>query len=241
MADQVSDRPSQSTFPMGVAVAIIGYGDDARAQALALRAGGANVTVAVRHGGMSWVRALGDGFRAVSPGEAVPDAEVVVVAVPSAELPALWGQTIQKALAKGALVVFTKGTAVYAGAIDPGPDTDAVLIARDESGCLVAVHHDATGRALERAAAFARAAHGATRVGTTTFADAMDAELDAQMARAGGYDELLAEWERTLATPGHEPDAATLDYYERLRHAVGAARRSSGVVPSAPHSTRGAA
>jgi hypothetical protein len=36
----------------------------------------------------------------------------------------------------------------------------------------------------------------------------------------GGLAALLAEWDRVLANPSHEPDEATLTYYERLRATV---------------------
>jgi hypothetical protein len=36
----------------------------------------------------------------------------------------------------------------------------------------------------------------------------------------GGLPALMAEWDRVLASPSHEPDEATLTYYERLRATV---------------------
>ena len=86
--------------------------------------------------------------------------------------------------------------------------------------CHVAVHRDATGRALERSAAFARAVFGAASVGTTTLDAEVRADISALVEKMGGLPALLAEWDRLLADPGHEPDQATLSYYERLRAAV---------------------
>ena len=62
----------------------------------------------------------------------------------------------------------------------PDPRLDVVLVAGQEdedgaSACRVAVHRDATGHALERAMAFARAVFGAPKIGTTT----LDAEVRA--------------------------------------------------------------
>jgi hypothetical protein len=89
-----------------------------------------------------------------------------------------------------------------------------------ERGCRVAVHRDATGHALERAAAFARAVFGASKIGTTTLDSEVKADLSELVERMGGLPALLAEWDRVLANPSHEPDQATLMYYERLRATV---------------------
>jgi hypothetical protein len=40
------------------------------------------------------------------------------------------------------------------------------------------------------------------------------------VGRMGGISALVAEWDRVLANPSHEPDEAALRYYERLRAAV---------------------
>jgi len=88
----------------------------------------------------------------------------------------------------------------------------------------VAVHHDATGRALERAIAYAKSAfaEAQTSLGTTTVAEEVDAELTAREDRAGGHEALLAELDQILVRGTHEPDEAKLGFYERLRNCVAA-------------------
>jgi ketol-acid reductoisomerase len=143
----------------------------------------------------------------------------------------VWAQSIGPYLAPGALVVFAHGAALFSGMVEPDPRFDVVLVTRREadlaagSACRVAVHHDATGRALERAAGYARAVYGDPKVGTTTLASEVQSDLSALVDRMGGLEALLAEWDRVLANPGHEPDEATLTYYERLREAVLAGTR----------------
>jgi ketol-acid reductoisomerase len=218
------------------AVAFLGYGDVAREQALRLRVLDWRVDVVVRPGGMSWVRAVADGFRPVPPSEAAARADVVAVHLPEREQPAVWAYSIEPYLAPGALAVFARGSALYSGSVDPSADLDVALVRKtaDETGrasgarCQVAVHRDATGRALERSAAFARAAFGTTSVGTTTLDAEVQADISALVAKMGGLPALLAEWDRLLADPGHEPDQATLSYYERLRAAVTTGVRDRG-------------
>jgi ketol-acid reductoisomerase len=219
-------------------VAILGYGDEARDQALRLRALGWVVTVALRSGGLSWIRAVDDGFRPLPPAEAVAHADVVVVHLPEAEQPAVWACALAPYLVPGALVVFARGSALLAGAVETDPGLDVVLVSerpfgRGGQGRLagVAVHRDGTGRAMERAVTFARAL-GAAATETTTVEAEVQARLAELVARKGGLPALLAEWDRVLANPGHEPDQATLGYYERLRSMVVGSNKVPGSASS---------
>jgi ketol-acid reductoisomerase len=203
-------------------VAMMGYGVEAREHAIRLREMGWDVSVVVRPGGLSWIRAMADGFRPVLVREAVPRADVVAVELPEAEQLAVWAYTLAPFVAPGTLVVFTHGAALYSGALEPDARLDVVLVTPGDSpaACRVAVHQDATGRALERAAGFARAVFAGAKVGTTTLASEVESELSELVERVGGLPALLAEWDRVLANPGHEPDEATLRYYEHLRATV---------------------
>jgi ketol-acid reductoisomerase len=157
------------------------------------------------------------------------------VHVPESEQPAVWAYGIAPFLAAGSLAAFGHGSALYSGAVDPDPNLDVVLVrGRDrsaaEESCRIAVHRDATGRALERAASFARVVFGASKIGTTTLDAEVRADLLELVEKVGGLPALLAEWDRVLANPSHEPDQATLTYYERLRAAVVSGERESSVL-----------
>ena len=215
-------------------VAMFGYGAGAREHALRLRGLGWQVSVVVRPGGTSWIRAMADGFRPMRARDALARADVVAVHLPEAEQPAVWAYTLAPLLAPGALIVFAHGAALYSGALQPDARFDVVLVTPGDSAdaCRVAVHQDATGRALERAAAFARAVSGGAKVGTTTLASEVKSELSELVERVGGLPALLTEWDHVLSNPSHEPDEATMHYYEHLRAAVlaepGAAPRKRG-------------
>jgi ketol-acid reductoisomerase len=204
-------------------VAMFGYGPDAREQAVRLRAIGWDVDVVVRPGGMSWIRAVADGFRPVVAREAAERASVVAMHLPESEQAHVWALGIDPYLAPGALIVFARGSALYAGTIEHDARFDVVLVTRTgegSDGCRIAVANDATGQALDRAVVFARDVFGACKVGTTTLESEVQAELAELVAKVGGLPALLAEWDRVLTNTSHEPDEATLRYYERLRAAV---------------------
>jgi ketol-acid reductoisomerase len=179
------------------------------------------VDVVVRAGGMTWIRAVDDGFRPVPAAQATVRADVVLIHLPESEQPAVWAYGIAPYLSPGALVVFARGSALYSGAVDPDRRIDVVLMSvRGEGTCRVAVHNDATGHAMQRGVAFARAVSGSPTIETTTLDAEVTADLSERGAKLGGFPALLAEWERRLATGSHEPDQATLTYYERLRATV---------------------
>ena len=214
----------------------MGYGPEAREHALRLRQSGWHVSVVVRPGGMSWIRAMADGFRPTLARDALASADVVAIELPEAEQPAVWAYTIAPILAPGALIVFSHGAALYSGALEPDARFDVVLVTTGDGAdaCRVAVHQDATGRALERAAGFARAVFGGAKVGTTTLATEVKTELSELVERLGGMPALLAEWDHVLAHPSHEPDAAAIHYYEHLRATVVAESGATMPFPTLP-------
>jgi ketol-acid reductoisomerase len=243
MNKQSSNDDQTKAMLAGARVAVIGYGPEAREQALHLRVAGNHVTVSLRPGGMSWLRATKDGFSPAPTAAAVRDAEVVVVQVPEEDQPSVYWHAVAPNLEPGALVVFGRGQALHLGVLDAPGKVDVVLVTANgtlgRTGCRVAVHRDATGKALERAIAYARAAFGeaATTLGTTTVAEEVKADLAASEERVGGPAALLAEVDELLARGTHEPDQAKLLYYERLRdllvaHRAIASRARTGARPS---------
>lgn len=248
-----SIEPARDRELRDARVTILGYGRTARDHALGLRACGNQVRIGLRLGGMSWVHARRDGFDARAPTLLVPDADVVVVLVPDDEQASVYYHAIEPLLAPGALLVFGRGLALGTGVLEPCAH-DVVLVidelaAAADSGamttraaarCRVAVHHDATGHALERAIAYARAAFGvSTPIGTTTTSAEVEAELAALEARSGGREALVESVERFAARvrDTHAPEEVKIAFYEALRELLDrraarshAAERGSGSV-----------
>ena len=115
----------------------------------------------------------------------VEGASVVVVLVPDEEQSSVYWAAIEPNIDPGALLVFGRALALQTRSFEP-KGVDVVFVAAHEQTCRVAVHVDATGRALERAIAYVRAAFGANvTIATTTIAAEVDAELAALETRAG--------------------------------------------------------
>ncbi len=240
-----SSSPSTPLDPSTV-VAVIGYRGSAQAAAKSLLARGFEVRVAVRPGGMSWVRAFEDGFRPVALAEAVPGASVVVVGVPELEQSQLFATFLGTALAPGSLVLVEATAATVAGAVPMPSHVDVACArlreARDGEGeagatvAVVAVHRDASGQAAERAIAFARTAFPANRLMTSTFAVEADLDVASYAAEKGSSQALLASWTEQSSHTGYEPDEAR----QRTLDSLAAAVASEGPLrlPVTPPSSR---
>jgi ketol-acid reductoisomerase len=220
-------------LPAGTKIAVLGFGPEARERAAWLRAAGYDVTIGLRPGGMSWVRAAADGYKPAPTSMAVADADVVALMVPDEDQPSVYWNAVAPHLAPNALLVFGHGLALYTGAVEPA-GTDTVVVSKSDDGCRVAVHHDASGGALERAIAFARAAfEPGTKVDATSIATEAEAELDTEERRAGSPAALVAELDAEIASVArtHEADEMRLAYYERLRATLGRRDRGSMRIP----------
>jgi ketol-acid reductoisomerase len=135
--------------------------------------------------------------------------------------------SVVKDIAQGAALLFAHGFAVHFKLIEPRADLDVVLIAPKGPGglvrrqyeeghgvpCLVAVHQDATGNALQLALAYSSGIGGA-RAGViqTTFAEETETDLFGEQAvLCGGATELIVAGFETLVAAGYQPEVA---YYE---------------------------
>jgi ketol-acid reductoisomerase len=185
--------PLQGSFTLrGTKVVVLGYDDDAREHALALRRANNSVLIGVRPDTTCWLKACADGFAADRPQAIVGEAEVVVMLVREPER--TW-RVVEPLLAPGALVVFGCARTLEALALTRGGYDSVLITTVDDAhtGCRVAVHRDATGRALMRAVAYARAACGSdVALRPTSVAAEIDLELASIAERAGSLLALAA-------------------------------------------------
>jgi ketol-acid reductoisomerase len=208
-------------------VAVIGYGNQGRAQALNLRDSGAAVTVALPDGSASRARAAEDGFAAMTAAEACVAADVAVMLAPDEDQKRIYEAEIAPVLPAGAALVFAHGLNIHFKLIAPRPDLDVVLVApkgpgtalRDEylAGkgliALFAVAQDATGSAAKLALSYA-AALGSGRMGIlpTSFAEECEADLfNEQAVLWGAIPELILAGYETLVDAGFSEEVA---YFE---------------------------
>ncbi|HEY6917174.1 MAG TPA: ketol-acid reductoisomerase [Allosphingosinicella sp.] len=211
-------------------VAVVGYGNQGRAQALNLRDSGvAEMRIALSAASPSRAKAEADGFTAVTPAQAASWADVIAILTPDEGQGALYTNELEPHLKPGAALVFAHGLAIRFGLIAPRADLDILLVAPKGPGTalradylagsglitLFAVERDASGTARPLALAFA-AALGGGRKGMieTSFAEECEADLfNEQAVLWGAIPELILAGYDTLTEAGFSPEIA---YFECL-------------------------
>jgi ketol-acid reductoisomerase len=218
---------------LGEPVAVIGYGSQGRAHALNLRDSGEDVRVGLYPGIKSIKRVEEDGLRAVPVAEAVSEASVVMVLTPDAGQGTLFRESIEKNLKPGSMLMFAHGFSIHFAQIKPNPDIDVAMIAPKGPGhlvrsiylngqgvpALIAVHQDATGKAWQRALAYARAlGAGRAAVLETTFKEETETDLFGEQAvLCGGASELIRAGFDTLVEAGYQPEIAYFECCHELK------------------------
>jgi ketol-acid reductoisomerase len=213
-------------------VAILGYGNQGRAQALNLHDSGIDVVVGLRGGSGSTMEAEAAGLRTALVEDAVAAADVVMMLAPDEVHQALY-EEIAPSMREGAALGFSHGLSVRFGFITPRPDLDVFLIAPKGPGtalrslyeqgkgmiALWAVEQDATGQARDIALAYGKAI-GSGRAGliASSFAEEAEADLFNEQAVVwGAVPELLAAGFDTLVAGGISPEVAYLECVGELK------------------------
>ena len=210
-------------------VAIVGYGNQGRAQALNLRDSGVAVTVALPEASARRGPAAAEGFDAMTAAEAAAQADVVVMLAADEDQGRIYAEEVAPNLRQGGALAFAHGLNIRFGLIAPRPDLDVFLVAPKGPGTalrslyaegrgmisLFAVAQDATGAAEALALSYA-CAIGSGRIGIlpTSFAEECEADLFNESAVLWGtIPELIQAGFETLVEAGFSPEIA---YFECL-------------------------
>ena len=224
------DRDADVNLIKGKKVAVVGYGSQGHAHALNMRDSGVkDVVIALRAGSPSAAKAEGAGFKVMTPADAAKWADVMMVVTPDELQAKLWNDDLKANMKKGAAIAFAHGLNIHFNLIEPRPDLDVFMIAPKGPGhtvrseyqkgggvpCLVAVHQNASGNALEIALSYSSAIGGG-RAGTieTTFKEECETDLFGEQAvLCGGLCALIVAGYETLTEAGYAPEMA---YFECL-------------------------
>ena len=211
----------------GKTIAIIGYGSQGHAHALNLHESGVDVIVGLYEGSPSWKRAEAAGLKVDTAANAASVADIIMILINDEKQAMLYTESIQQHLTAGKTLMFAHGFNIHFGQISPPSDVDVIMVAPKGPGhtvrseylagkgvpCLVAIHQDATGRALDTALAYA-AGIGGARAGMllTSFKQETETDLFGEQAvLCGGVTALMQAGFETLVEAGYDPENA---YFE---------------------------
>src|SRR5437870_6873902 len=214
-------------------IAVLGYGSQGHAHAQNLKDSGLDVRVGLRAGSSSRSKAEEAGLRVLDIGEAVREADVAMVVLPDTSHGAVYASDIAPNLTDGDMLMFAHGFSIHFGTVVPPAGVDVTMIAPKGPGhllrrtyeqgigtpTLVAVHQDATGKALQRALAYAQGI-GSTRAGVigTTFKEETETDLfGEQVVLCGGATALVRAGFETLVEAGYQPEAAYFECLHELK------------------------
>ena len=224
------DRDADLARILDKKIAIVGYGSQGRAHALNLKDSGVkDVVVALRPGSATAKKVEADGLKVLSVAEAAAWADMIMVLAPDELQRGIYNSEIAPNIKDGAALLFAHGLNVHFNLIEPKDTIDVLMVAPKGPGhtvrgeyqkgggvpCLIAIHHNATGNALDLGLAYASAIGGGrSGVIETTFREECETDLFGEQAvLCGGLVELIRAGFETLVEAGYAPEMA---YFECL-------------------------
>lgn len=231
-----TDRDADLKLLRGKTCAVIGYGAQGRAHALNLKDSGMRVLVGLPPRSKSRRIARQQGLAVVSTAEATRRGEIIFLAVPDTQMPAIYEKEIAPFLAAGKTLLLAHGFAVFYRTIIPPKDVDVIMVAPKGLGPMVrrefvqgrgvpalfAVSQSPTKRGKKTALAWAKAI-GCTRAGVieTTFRDETETDLFGEQAvLCGGVSALIRTGFETLVRAGYAPELAYFECLHELKFIV---------------------
>ncbi len=219
----------------GWVLAVLGYGNQGRAQALNLRDSGFAVIVGARPGRESADIASAEGFAVVAPEHLAEHADLVAVLTPDQTHRGLIGGIVSGMRPRGRvkMLVFAHGFALRFDPPPFDPTWDVAVIAPSGPGvqlrtrflegsgipALLAVDRDASGEADGRARAYAGGI-GCARAGLVRTTAAAETEVDLfgeQAVLCGGMNALCRAAFDTLTAAGYPEELAYLECVHQLK------------------------
>ncbi|MFV0361628.1 MAG: ketol-acid reductoisomerase [Suipraeoptans sp.] len=217
----------------GKTIAIIGYGSQGHAHALNLKESGCKVVIGLYEGSKSWKKAEDQGLEVYTADKAAKMADIIMILINDEKQAAMYKADVEPNLEEGNMLMFAHGFAIHFGQIVPPKNVDITMIAPKAPGhtvrseykigkgtpCLVAVEQDFTGKALDKALAYALAIGGA-RAGVleTTFKTETETDLFGEQAvLCGGVSALMQTGFEVLVEAGYDPRNAYFECIHEMK------------------------
>ncbi len=227
------DKDCDLSLLQNKVIGIVGYGSQGSSQALNLRDGGLKVIIGAVKGSATWKKAETAGFTVYTAADLAKKADMIVMLAPDTAQAKIYANDVVQGLTEGKVLQFAHGFNIHYGQIVPPENVDVTMIAPKAPGqmvrevyvqgngvpSLVAVHQNASGKALEFALAYAKGI-GSSRAGIleTTFAEETETDLFGEQAvLCGGATSLIKAGFETLVEAGYQPEVAYFECLHELK------------------------
>ncbi|MCF8413190.1 MAG: ketol-acid reductoisomerase [Melioribacteraceae bacterium] len=214
-------------------IAVLGFGSQGHAHALNLKDSGLNVRVGLRKDSKSWGKAEKTGLTVMETGEAAAWADMVMLLLPDQSQKEIYEESIAGNLKEGDTLLFAHGFNIHYKQIVPPENVDVIMVAPKSPGhlvrrtfkegrgvpCLIAVHQNYSGKALELSLAWAKGL-GGTHAGVieTNFKNETETDLFGEQAvLCGGSAEIIKAGFEVLTEAGYPPELAYFECMHELK------------------------
>ena len=227
------DKDADLSIIRSKKVAIVGYGSQGHAHANNLKESGVDVSVGLRSGSASAVKAEKAGLKVRDIADAVKESDLVMILAPDEHQARIYRDQIEPNIKKGAALAFAHGFNIHYGQIEPRADLDVIMVAPKGPGhlvrstytqgggvpSLIAIYQDASGKARDIAMSYA-SANGGGRAGIieTSFREETETDLFGEQAvLCGGATALVQAGFETLVEAGYAPEMAYFECLHELK------------------------
>jgi ketol-acid reductoisomerase len=221
------DQHADLKYLQNKVVAVIGYGNQGRAQALNLRDAGVSVVVGCMPDGYKEA-AVRDGHEVMGIAEAVRKSDIVMVLIPDEVQTSVFVEQILAQLKRGMTLSFASGYNIHFGLVIPPKEVDVILLAPRTLGLAVRetyvagtgvpadadVWQDYTRCAWQTLLALAKGI-GCTRAGVfkSTFAEETELDLFSEQGLWPALLDCLLTAYEVLVEKGYSREAVVLELY----------------------------
>ena len=212
-------------------IAVLGYGNQGKAQAQNLKDSGLEVIIGLKKESDKWQQAQDFGFEVFETSEAVKQADIIHILIPDEKQPKVFEESIKPNLSEGNTISFSTGFGIHFGYINPPENVNVVLVVPFSPGKEVrtdylkqtggpgmfAVNQD-VGSAKEIVLGLAKAC-GFTKRGVLESSfeeEAIQNLFGEQAAICGGQAELLKASFDTVVKAGYSPEIAYLEVVRQM-------------------------
>ena len=217
-------------------IAIIGYGNQGRAQALNLKDSGIDVIVGVRENSNSIKKVKNDDIDYGLIENVVAVSNIVCLLVPDSVASKVFVEKIEKNLNPGSTLLFSHGYNIHYNLINCSSKINIIMVAPSGGGAMVrnkykngsgvpallAVEQNATGDALDMAKAYSKAI-GSSRICSflSTFKEETETDLFGEQALlTGGIPMIIDKSLKVLLEAGYSPVVAWFVCYYEIKMIV---------------------